>query len=76
MRASLIQGTRRIAQNFHRRLIGPTTKTASISPDVNNPAYRATSFDEAHENVSKEQTIAALMKAARIYFCPKRISIH
>jgi len=26
--------------------IGPTTKTASLSPDVNNPAYRAVSFDE------------------------------
>lgn len=25
---------------------GPTTKTASLSPDVNNPAYRAVSFDE------------------------------
>ena len=26
--------------------IGPTNKTCSLSPDVNNPAYRATSFDE------------------------------
>jgi 5-methyltetrahydrofolate--homocysteine methyltransferase len=26
--------------------MGPTTKTASLSPDVNNPAYRAISFDE------------------------------
>lgn len=26
--------------------IGPTNKTASMSPDVNNPAYRAVSFDE------------------------------
>ena len=25
--------------------IGPTTKTLSISPDVNNPAFRATTFD-------------------------------
>jgi 5-methyltetrahydrofolate--homocysteine methyltransferase len=25
--------------------IGPTTKTASLSPDVNNPGYRAVSFD-------------------------------
>ncbi|MDD3194719.1 MAG: methionine synthase [Paludibacter sp.] len=25
--------------------IGPTNKTASMSPDVNNPAYRAVSFD-------------------------------
>ena len=26
--------------------IGPTTKTASLSPDVNNPAYRAITFDQ------------------------------
>ena len=26
--------------------IGPTNKTASMSPDVNDPAYRAISFDE------------------------------
>lgn len=26
--------------------IGPTNKTASLSPDVNNPAYRAVSFQE------------------------------
>jgi 5-methyltetrahydrofolate--homocysteine methyltransferase len=26
--------------------IGPTNKTASLSPDVNNPGYRATSFDD------------------------------
>lgn len=30
--------------------IGPTNKTASISPDVNNPGYRAISFDELVEN--------------------------
>lgn len=29
--------------------IGPTNKTASISPDVNNPGYRAISFDELVE---------------------------
>ena len=26
--------------------VGPTNRTASISPDVNNPGYRAVSFDE------------------------------
>ena len=26
--------------------IGPTNRTCSLSPDVNNPAYRAVSFDE------------------------------
>lgn len=29
--------------------IGPTNKTASISPDVNDPGYRAISFDELVE---------------------------
>jgi 5-methyltetrahydrofolate--homocysteine methyltransferase len=29
--------------------IGPTNRTASISPDVNNPGYRNTSFDELRE---------------------------
>jgi 5-methyltetrahydrofolate--homocysteine methyltransferase len=30
--------------------IGPTTKTASLSPDVNNPGFRAVSFDELVSN--------------------------
>ena len=30
--------------------IGPTNKTASISPDVNNPGYRAITFDELVDN--------------------------
>ncbi len=29
--------------------IGPTSKTASLSPDVNNPGYRAVSFDDLAE---------------------------
>jgi 5-methyltetrahydrofolate--homocysteine methyltransferase len=35
--------------------IGPTSKTASLSPDVNDPGYRAVTFDELVENY-KEQT--------------------
>lgn len=27
-------------------ILGPTSRTASISPDVNNPGFRATSFEE------------------------------
>ncbi len=30
--------------------IGPTNKTASLSPDVNNPGYRAIDFDTLKEN--------------------------
>ena len=29
--------------------LGPTNKTASVSPDVNQPAYRAVSFDDLRE---------------------------
>lgn len=34
--------------------IGPTNRTASMSPDVNNPAYRATNFDELVEIYSEQ----------------------
>ena len=34
--------------------IGPTNKTASLSPDVNNPGFRAISFDELYQ-AYKEQ---------------------
>jgi len=43
--------------------LGPTTKTGSISPDVNNPAYRATTFDEL-KKCFKEQTIALMQAGA------------
>ena len=39
--------------------LGPTNKTASLSPDVNRPGYRAVSFDDLKE-VYKEQTKALL----------------
>ncbi len=31
-------------------VLGPTSRTASISPDVNNPGFRATSFEELQGN--------------------------
>jgi len=37
--------------------LGPTNKTASMSPDVNDPSYRAVSFDELVE-AYREQTEA------------------
>ena len=30
--------------------VGPTNKTASLSPDVNNPGFRAVSFDDLKDN--------------------------
>jgi 5-methyltetrahydrofolate--homocysteine methyltransferase len=40
--------------------LGPTNKTASLSPDVNNPGYRAISFDELV--TAYEQQAAALIE--------------
>jgi 5-methyltetrahydrofolate--homocysteine methyltransferase len=39
--------------------IGPTNKTASISPDVSNPAFRNITFDELHAAYS-EQILALI----------------
>ncbi len=39
--------------------IGPTNRTASLSPDVNNPGYRATHFDDLVE-IYREQVIALI----------------
>lgn len=39
--------------------LGPTNRTASLSPDVNNPAYRAVTFDELVENYT-EQALALI----------------
>jgi len=39
--------------------MGPTNRTASISPDVNNPGFRNTSFDELKE-AYKEQARALI----------------
>ncbi|WP_062209986.1 methionine synthase [Aureimonas sp. AU12] len=42
IRAEAADGRRR----FVAGAIGPTNRTASMSPDVNNPGYRAVTFDE------------------------------
>ncbi|WP_282164427.1 homocysteine S-methyltransferase family protein [Cellulophaga baltica] len=39
--------------------IGPTNKTASMSPDVNDPGYRAVSFDELR--IAYKQQVKALI---------------
>ena len=36
-------------RRFVAGALGPTSRTASISPDVNNPGFRAVSFDELHD---------------------------
>lgn len=60
---------REVADEFTRRepdkprfvagSIGPTTKLASMSPDVNNPGYRAISFDQLVK-AFKEQATALM----------------
>jgi len=40
--------------------VGPTNKTCSMSPDVNNPAYRAVTFDEMA--ASYQQQMEALLE--------------
>ncbi len=45
--------------------IGPTNRTLSLSPDVNNPGYRATTFDEMAENYY-QQTKALIEGGADI----------
>lgn len=45
--------------------MGPTNRTASISPDVNNPAYRAVTFDTL-ANAYKEQALGLIEGGADI----------
>jgi 5-methyltetrahydrofolate--homocysteine methyltransferase len=45
--------------------VGPTNRTASISPDVNNPGYRNVSFDELCE-AYREQVLALIEGGADI----------
>lgn len=46
-------------QKYVAGAIGPTNRTASISPDVNDPGYRAVTFDELAK-AYKEQAIGLL----------------
>ena len=42
-----------VKPRFVAGVLGPTSRTASISPDVNDPGYRNTSFDQLVENYSE-----------------------
>ena len=48
--------------------IGPTNRTTSMSPDVNNPAYRAVNFDEV-VNAYKEQVEALVEGGIDLLLC-------
>ncbi len=45
-------------QDGHRRFvagaIGPTNRTLSISPDVNNPGFRAVTFDQVRDSYAEQ----------------------
>ncbi|WP_422038094.1 methionine synthase [Roseibium sp.] len=47
-------------QCFVAGALGPTNRTASISPDVNNPGYRAVSFDDLR--ISYADAVRGLIK--------------
>jgi 5-methyltetrahydrofolate--homocysteine methyltransferase len=49
-RAEAMDGRRR----FVAGAFGPTNRTASISPDVNNPGFRAITFDQLREAYAEE----------------------
>jgi 5-methyltetrahydrofolate--homocysteine methyltransferase len=44
---------------FCGRSIGPTNRTASMSPDVNDPGYRAVTFDDLR--IAYKQQVEALI---------------
>ena len=52
---------RQPAPHFVAGAIGPLNKTLSLSPDVNNPGYRAVSFDEVAEAYTEQ--VKGLMEA-------------
>ncbi len=48
--------------------VGPTSRTCSMSPDVENPAYRNVTFDEL-ANAYKEQMIALIEGGVDVLLC-------
>src|SRR3954466_7051290 len=41
-------------RRFVAAALGPTNRTLSISPDVNNPGYRAVTFDQMRESYAEQ----------------------
>ncbi|MCF8226513.1 MAG: methionine synthase [Bacteroidales bacterium] len=46
--------------------IGPTNKTASLSPDVNDPGFRAVTFDQL-KHAYKQQAVALMKGGVELY---------
>jgi 5-methyltetrahydrofolate--homocysteine methyltransferase len=41
-------------RRFVAGAVGPTNRTLSISPDVNNPGYRAVTFDQVRDAYAEQ----------------------
>ena len=54
--------------------IGPTNKTASMSPDVNDPGFRAIHFDELVSLIKNK--LMVFMKEVVIFYLLKQYLIH
>jgi 5-methyltetrahydrofolate--homocysteine methyltransferase len=52
--AALIAQAEDGRRRFVAGAIGPTNRTLSISPDVNNPGYRAVTFDQVREAYAEQ----------------------
>ncbi len=46
-------------------VLGPTNRTASISPDVNDPAFRNDVNDPAFRNITFDQLVAAYRESTK-----------
>ncbi|MEE2960199.1 MAG: methionine synthase [Myxococcota bacterium] len=58
-------------QAFVAGAIGPTNRTASLSPDVNDPGYRAVTFDELSEAYYEQ--VEALVEAGVDILMPETV---
>ncbi len=53
-------------QRFVAGALGPMNKTLSVSPDIDDPAYRAVSFDEVKD--AYKEAVAGLLEGGVDYF--------
>ena len=70
-KAEAADGTR---PRFVAGVLGPTNRTASISPDVNDPGFRNISFDELVRIYTESAT--GLIEAAPTFCWSRRSSTH
>ena len=66
--ADAVMAARPGLRRFVAGSMGPTNRTASISPDVNNPGFRAVSFDDLRESY-REQIDGLLDGGVDVLLC-------